>query len=605
MDSRPSFSLGLTQIQSTYNEIDIFGFVPCNFDYKDVGFRENRSKYQNNLTIMKKLRDAASVKRKKTVVDISKEKGKKVVKRDPLPKGMKYVIKTVSHHPLRFGISFNLDKDIACRIGNRIPRICNWFVVGTNPKFEKFMNGMFSKYVYTNISPTVDELKCIQLPNHDGMDLKDCVSSTLPSTFCKQPIKVDQKAKIIASSLLLDDFDDFTTPPPLGLLTRSKAKSDISLGPPSKRRKTDAEQKESVTDQEKIKGSPSVKEVNESPSSTSNTITDPNNEEAPHEPSLMDFGEQTPPAEQNPPIVKSGRESTKKINVSGGTYHEQVLIKVDMNAIESLVKTYVDKRFNNIEVLMKKYHGEMEKQHEEMMLAVKEKHDAPQKESETEVKNDVFQHSIDNTIADFSSPVSCTVISSKEFQEFIDNIIAGMSTPIIAMESTNDSSTDASQESIDNIIAGISTPVVAMKIKFDAIKTCAPRNRKRTTIFTSPFTTAFGSSCKGKESATVDFPRKHPFDGYLISYDMPTGLIEEYCDWIVYDSILSSQHREPSHEIKRLSVMLPTYISYSGLLENTERTVWSSLEAYTDKMSKVAGDLNDTPFDVEYIEDIA
>ncbi|KAM3359575.1 hypothetical protein P3S68_019286 [Capsicum galapagoense] len=445
---------------------------------------------------MKKLRDAASVKRKKTVVDISKGKGKKVVKRDPLPKGMKYVIKTVSHHPLRFGISFNY-KDIACRIGNRIPRICNWFVVGTNPKFKKFMNGMFSKYVYTNISPTVDELKCIQLPNHDGMDLKDCVSSTLPSTFCKQPIKVDQKAKITASSLLLDDFDDFTTPPPLGLLTRSKAKSDISLGPPSKRRKTDAERKESVTDQEKIKGSPSVKEVNESPSSTSNTITDPNNEEAPHEPSLMDFGEQTPPAEQNPPIVKSGRESTKKINVSGGTYHEQVLIKVDMNAIESLVKTYVDKRFNNIEVLMKKYHGEMEKQHEEMKLAVKEKHDAPQKvvieidssnkdvkknethgdnlgtpkehpknESETEVKNDVFQHSIDNAIADFSSPVSCTVISSKEFQEFIDNIIAGMSTPIIAMESTNDSSTDASQESIDNIIAGISTPVVAMKIKF-------------------------------------------------------------------------------------------------------------------------------------------
>ncbi|PHT77269.1 hypothetical protein T459_20791 [Capsicum annuum] len=69
--------------------------------------------------------------------------------------------------------------------------------------------------------------------------------------------------------------------------------------------------------------------------------------------------------------------------------------------------------------------------------------------------------------------------------------------------------------------------------------------------------------------------------------------------------MLSSQPREPSHEIKRLSVMLPTYISYSGLLENTERTVWSSLEAYKDKMSKVAGDLNDTPFDVEYVEDIA
>ncbi|KAF3623920.1 hypothetical protein FXO38_30516 [Capsicum annuum] len=73
----------------------------------------------------------------------------------------------------------------------------------------------------------------------------------------------------------------------------------------------------------------------------------------------------------------------------------------------------------------------------------------------------------------------------------------------------------------------------------------------------------------------------------------------------VYDSILSSQHKETSHEIKRLSEILPTYISYSGLLKNTERTVWSSLESYKDKMSNEAGDLNDTPFDVEYVEDIA
>ncbi|KAF3658659.1 hypothetical protein FXO37_14321 [Capsicum annuum] len=130
-------------------------------------------------------------------------------------------------------------------------------------------------------------------------------------------------------------------------------------------------------------------------------------------------------------------------------------------------------------------------------------------------------------------------------------------------ESTNDSSTDASQESIDNIIAGISTPFVVMKMKSvspteindnecqihdtqfqsilpeakmgkqHAIKTCAPRNRKRTIIFSSPFTTKFGLICKGKESTTIEFPQKHLFDGYLISHDMPTGLIEEYCDWIV------------------------------------------------------------------------
>ncbi|KAF3662941.1 hypothetical protein FXO38_10898 [Capsicum annuum] len=137
---------------------------------------------------MKKLRNAASAKGKNPDVAISKGKRKEVVKRNPLP-----------------------------------------------------------TYVYTNISPIVDALKCLQLPNHAGMDLKDSVNSTLPFTSCRQQTKVDQKAKITAGSLPLDDFDDFTIPPPLGLLTKSKARSDTSLAPHSKRRKTDAERKESVT----------------------------------------------------------------------------------------------------------------------------------------------------------------------------------------------------------------------------------------------------------------------------------------------------------------------------------------------------------------------
>ncbi|KAF3684392.1 hypothetical protein FXO37_01347 [Capsicum annuum] len=558
MESGPSFSLGLTQIESTSNEINISGFVPGSFAYEDVGFHENRSKHRNDLTIMKKLWDAATVTGKKTVVAISKEKRKEVVKRDPLPKGMKYVIKTVLHHPWRFDISFNHN-----------------FVI---------------------------------------------------------------------------DVEYFV-------------------------------------DQENINAHLSVKKVNESPSGTSNTITDPINEEAPHEPSLMNFGEQTPPTEQNPPIVESVRESTQKINVSGGIYHEQVLMKVDMNVIESLVKTYVDKRFDDIEALMKNHHEEMKKQHEEMMLALKEKHYAPQKvvieidssnkdveknethcddlgtlkehskdvperESETKFNNVAFQHIIDNTIADFSSPVSAIQFEEllqkenlpdlilpikntevlNELQDVIDNIIASMCTPIAAMavnsdnlsqkvnlpdlslqtgnvevpnklrESTKNSSTDVSQEMMDNIIAGISTSVVAIKMKSvspteisnnefqihdirfpsllseselgkqDAIKTRASRNRKRKTIFRSPFTTKFGSNCKGKESATINFSRKHPFDGYLISHDIPTGLIEEYCAWIV-----------------------------QGLLKFHEK----NLEAYIDKMSKVAGDLNETPFDAEYVEDIS
>ncbi|KAF3684922.1 hypothetical protein FXO38_00029 [Capsicum annuum] len=275
-----------------------------------------------------------------------------------------------------------------------------------------------------------------------------------------------------------------------------------------------------MTDQEKIKGHPYVKEVNEPPSGTTNTITDPINEEAPHEPSLMDFGKQTPTAEQNPPVVESGRTDSGTIISS---------------------------------------------------------------ESETEVKNDVFQHSIDNIIADFSSPVSCTVVSFEAFQELIDNIIAGMSTPIIAMaansgdisqkanlpdpplhttnvkvpnelrESTNAISTDSSQESIDNIIAGIFTPVVAMKMK-----SVSPTeiNNNECQIHDTQFQLVLPEEEEvGKESATVDFPQKHPFDGYLIFHEMLMRLIEEYSDWIV-EGLLKF------HEKKDCGVFMVAYTEF-------------------------------------------
>ncbi|PHU30078.1 hypothetical protein BC332_02171, partial [Capsicum chinense] len=105
----------LLEMSMVYDSAVLIVLLSCIIYWLYVGFRENRSKYRNDPTIMKKLWIAASVKGKKTasdqgkksVVAISKEKKKEVVKRDPLPKGMKYVIKTVPPHPLRFGISFN------------------------------------------------------------------------------------------------------------------------------------------------------------------------------------------------------------------------------------------------------------------------------------------------------------------------------------------------------------------------------------------------------------------------------------------------------------------------------------------------------------------
>ncbi|KAF3641654.1 hypothetical protein FXO37_22902 [Capsicum annuum] len=295
-----------------------------------------------------------------------------------------------------------------------------------------------------------------------------------------------------------------------------------------------------MTDQEKIKGHPYVKKVNEPPSGTSNTITDPINEEALHEPSLMNFDEQTPTTEQNPPVVESGRESTQKINVSGGTYHEQILLKVDMNAIESLVKTYVviEIDSSNKDLEKNETHGD------DLKTPKEHPKDFLEKKSKTEVKNDAFQHSIDNTIADFSSPVSA--IRSEELlqKENLPDLILPKNNIEVQnelQESTNAISTISSRKSIDNIIAEISTPVIVMKMKSVIPLKSTTMNVKSMIL---------------------------GFNQFFLKQK-----------WIQRTGSTQCLSQTPAEMM--------------------------SLKSYKNKMSNVAGDLNDTPFDVEYVEDIA
>ncbi|KAF3685386.1 hypothetical protein FXO37_00702 [Capsicum annuum] len=383
--------------------------------------------------------------------------------------------------------------------------------------FNKLMNSLRQDffYVYTNISPTVDDLKCLQLPNHDGMDLKDSVNSTLPSTSCRHPIKVDQKAKMKIDSLPLDDFDNFTTPPPLELLTKSKAR---------------------------------------------------------------------------------------------GTYREQVLMKVDMNAIESLVKTYNDdgnavstgdhKRDEKSSTKSSKKFNFDDPAIRERLLKFK-------LYRSTEISSNAFQKSIDNVIAGMYTPVVTMTINSDDLSQKVNLPNPSLKTdnvevPNEPQESTNDTSTDAFQESIDNIIAEISTPVVAMKMKFIS-PTEINDNELGDSLSTQD---DYKRSCfvANNEESLINIIK-----GFNIPTTLPWHLVNDVyfsvnCDekfhWMravisvkkrcicMYDSMLSSHYREPSHEIKKLSVMLPTYLNDSGLLENTEQTVWSSLETYTDKIVK-------------------
>ncbi|KAG5600831.1 hypothetical protein H5410_032201 [Solanum commersonii] len=56
--------------------------------------------------------------------------------------------------------------EIAVREGNGIPRVCNWKVVGARPKYEMFMENIFTENDCSNVQPTQEELESLDLPNN-------------------------------------------------------------------------------------------------------------------------------------------------------------------------------------------------------------------------------------------------------------------------------------------------------------------------------------------------------------------------------------------------------------------------------------------------------
>ncbi|KAM3356098.1 hypothetical protein P3S68_022812 [Capsicum galapagoense] len=73
MDNPPSFSLGITQLDATVQDIPL-GFVPATFDEQDPDWAENGSKHRNDPVTMKKLTNKAASKSKKSTSKASKKK---------------------------------------------------------------------------------------------------------------------------------------------------------------------------------------------------------------------------------------------------------------------------------------------------------------------------------------------------------------------------------------------------------------------------------------------------------------------------------------------------------------------------------------------------
>ncbi|KAM3395095.1 hypothetical protein P3S68_004100 [Capsicum galapagoense] len=133
---------------------------------------------------------------------------------------------TISEFALISGLKYST---IAERVGNVNPRIFNWKVVGIKVKYEKFMAGMFSKFVYTNLRSTHEEVQKLDLPMIDGVELNNNESALSLDTYPDRSGKRHVVDIHTQSDMDHQGFENFSTVPPPEILM----KADSEKTPPS------------------------------------------------------------------------------------------------------------------------------------------------------------------------------------------------------------------------------------------------------------------------------------------------------------------------------------------------------------------------------------
>ncbi|KAH0720289.1 hypothetical protein KY284_005319 [Solanum tuberosum] len=100
-----------------------------------------------------------------------------------------------------------IHNEIVVKEGNGIPRICNWKVVAAKPKFEMFMETIFTENDCSNIQPTPEEIRSLDLPDNSHVPPTQTDSLNVNHEEV-QPEEVP-------------GFEDFSSKPPEQLFRRS------------------------------------------------------------------------------------------------------------------------------------------------------------------------------------------------------------------------------------------------------------------------------------------------------------------------------------------------------------------------------------------------
>ncbi|KAM3290482.1 hypothetical protein P3S67_018771 [Capsicum chacoense] len=222
-----------------------------------------------------------------------------------------------------------VDKRIVVRQSNIIPRIFNWSVVGVRPRYEKFMTGMFSKFVYNNLRPTHEEVQRLDLPFRECIEIYDPTPLSVPSTLADHKLKRGVDEKQASTHSVPEGFDDFSEKS----LPEILIKADFSATSDSKRRKTVMFNKNTIEMQDQEKATPA-----QSRGKVLGIISKTPDEITKQAPFHFEHGQ------QRSAVVSPQCEADKTFHASSRMPQANVMLKSDIEEIKSYFQSYVEKR---------------------------------------------------------------------------------------------------------------------------------------------------------------------------------------------------------------------------------------------------------------------
>ncbi|PHT46811.1 hypothetical protein CQW23_15969 [Capsicum baccatum] len=377
------------------------------------------------------------------------------------------------------------------------------------------MDDMFSKLVYRNITPSPQELNHLDLPN------PLIVGSTDDDPNVAQAVAVQQQSDRTAPTEFEDEFDDFSTPPGVGLLKKMRLDIGQSSYLPVKKQKLVEESKKPRVSLDKDKVVPNIE---------------------------MRDADKTPAA------------SEEKLSLS----------KSDLDEIKSYVRTYVDMKFNDLQKLMvDQYTGFLGVVKEGFALFDKvaqySVHESEKGNPNIEVDppqsvNEQTTDAKSYNIVDVAGQSSKLGVnegaieeSLKESEEALHNTDEDLSEPItlyvrpsratyqtgINYEDVVTIDTCDRQGNIDsqcyisdNDIATISqVPVCKTNLKY-VRKLTSKRNRKPLKVYQSPFVSVFDSGSKDKEVIQSHKKLKYLLEGHNINGPYAEDLFSNFSVWM-------------------------------------------------------------------------